>query len=150
MVGRCKNCGGLISADAIDLVTMSDEEKRVCECTAESFPRLSKRGIKKLQTSLAEKTAEIAKLKERIEDLINELHPDKGCYSCYHPNWVSDRDYSYLYCHIRTINEPQKKHIRREECWKKVEPNYKHYEELVKKIKEYEQNERIKKFNKRY
>lgn len=93
-----------------------------------------------LQMIIAKKMAENIKLKNENEALIEELHPDKGCYSCYHPYWKSGREYSYLYCPKRKLDEPQKKDIIREDCWKRVEPTYKHYEELVKKIKVYEES----------
>ena len=76
-------------------------------------------------------------LKEKNEDLLNELHPDKGCYSCYHPYWKSDREYGFLYCPKRKLDEPQKKDITRD-CWKKVEPAFKQYEGLIRRIKELE------------
>lgn len=79
----------------------------------------------------------IEKLEEKNEELLNELHPDKGCYSCYHPYWKSDREYSFLYCPKRKLDEPQKKDITRD-CWKRVEPAFKQYEGLIRKIKELE------------
>lgn len=105
-----------------------------------AFRKLSyKEIIVNLEVAIVEKMAEIIKLKKENESLIDELHPDKGCYSCYHPYWKSGREYSYLYCPERKLDEPQKKDITRKDCWKRVEPTYKHYEELVKRIRMYEE-----------
>lgn len=75
MVSRCKNCGGLISAGAIALVTMSDEEKRACECTAESFPRKlpDAQTIVNLQLALAKKISENIALKRELDEAEKEI-----------------------------------------------------------------------------